>query len=71
MVASTVVASITLMPALLGFAGHNIDRFGLPHTLRKVEQGARNDDGHYHGWARWSHHVTRHPVTYLVASVAV
>ena len=26
----TMLASITLLPALLGFAGHNIDRFRIP-----------------------------------------
>src|SRR5262249_1807902 len=29
-VATTVIASLTLLPALIGFAGHNIDRFGIP-----------------------------------------
>src|SRR5690606_34012477 len=27
----TMLASITLLPALLGFVGRKIDRFGLPH----------------------------------------
>jgi RND superfamily putative drug exporter len=70
-VAVTVIAAVTLLPALLGFAGHNIDRFGIPGMKHRVEQGAKDEDGNYHGWARWSHHVARHPVKYLLASLAV
>ena len=66
-----VAASLTMLPALIGFAGHNIDRFGIPGTHRTVEAGAKDADGRYHGWARWSHHVSRHPVRYLIASLAV
>ena len=70
-VAVMVIASITLLPALMGFAGHTIDRFGLPF-LRPVSEGAtHDDDGELHGWARWADHVSRHPVAYLVASLVV
>ena len=61
-VAVMVVAAITLLPALIGFAGHNIDRFGIPGMKPRSSRGARDDDGRYHGWARWAHHVSRHPV---------
>ena len=70
-VAVMVLAALTLLPALIGFAGHNIDRFGLPGMRAKVESGTVDDDGRYHGWARWSHHVARHPVVYLLGSLAV
>jgi RND superfamily putative drug exporter len=70
-VAVTVVAALTLLPALIGFAGHNIDRFGIPGFKSKVEVGARDEDGRYHGWARMSHHVSRHAVAYLLASLAL
>jgi RND superfamily putative drug exporter len=70
-VAVMVVAAVTLLPALIGFSGHNIDRFGLPGMRRHAEAKTRNDDGRYHGWARWSHHVTRHPVVYFVAALVV
>ena len=70
-VAVMVIASITLLPALMGFAGHNIDRFGLPF-LRPVSEGAtHDDDGELHGWARWADHVSRHPWRYLLASLVV
>ncbi|MCU1361782.1 MAG: putative integral rane protein, partial [Ilumatobacteraceae bacterium] len=70
-VAIMVIAAITLLPAMIGFAGHNIDRFGIPGMKRVSESGTRNDDGHFHGWARWAHHVSRNPVKYLVGGLAV
>ena len=69
-VAVMVVSSLTLLPALMGFAGHNIDRFGIPGMKRVSESAARADDGGYHGWARWAHHVSNHPVAYLLAGLA-
>jgi len=70
-VAVMVLAALTLLPALIAFAGHNIDRFSIPGTRVKVEAGVRDERGRYHGFARWSHHVSRHPVLYLVASLCV
>ena len=70
-VAVMVLAALTLLPALIAFAGHNIDRFSIPGTRVKVEAGVRDERGRYHGFARWSHHVSRHPVLYLVASLGV
>ena len=61
-----VLSSLTLLPAFMGFAGHNIDRFGLPGRRKVSENATRNVDGRYHGWSRWSHHVSQHPVIYLV-----
>jgi RND superfamily putative drug exporter len=65
-----VVASLTLLPALMGFAGHNIDRFGIPGMGRVSESRTRTDAGDYHGWARWAHHVSNHPVRYLLLGLA-
>ena len=70
-VAIMVVAALTLLPALIGFAGRNIDRFGIPGMRRVSENRGRNDDGRYHGWARWAHHVSSHPVAYLVGGLTV
>jgi RND superfamily putative drug exporter len=70
-VAVMVVAAVTLLPAMIGFAGHNIDRFGVPGMRRRAEGKTHNDDGRYHGWARWSHHVTRHPVAYFVGALVL
>jgi RND superfamily putative drug exporter len=44
----TMLASITLLPAVLGFVGRNIDKLGLPHRAR-----AEGTD-HRSIWHRWS-----------------
>ena len=54
-VLTTMLASVTLLPALLGFVGRNIDKFGLPH--RKRPEGEIKESG----WTRWSHVIQRHP----------
>jgi putative drug exporter of the RND superfamily len=53
-VLAVLVASMTLLPALLGFAGRSIDRFHLPFV--------RDDAGEQGLWARWSRVVQRRPV---------
>jgi putative drug exporter of the RND superfamily len=58
-----VVASITLLPALLGFAGAGIDRLRLPGMKARLEAGEGNR------WGRWARHVAERPWRYLVASV--
>ena len=50
----TMLASITLLPALLGFAGHNIDRFRIPGRHR-VTDGERSLS------YRWSRVVQHRP----------
>ena len=51
----TMLAALTLLPAMLGFAGKNIDRFGLPH--RKENPGEINRTI----WWRWSRVIQAHP----------
>ena len=50
-------ATLTLLPALLGFAGHAIDRFHLPHLSRTAE----GTGGGHSMWWRWSRVVQRRP----------
>jgi RND superfamily putative drug exporter len=64
-VAVSVVAAITLLPALLGFAGHAIDRLRVPG----VKVAASGDE--HSAAARWSRHVSAHPWRYLIASSAL
>ncbi|MEM8902998.1 MAG: MMPL family transporter [Actinomycetota bacterium] len=54
-----VVASVTLLPAFLGLAGHWINRLGI-HRRNHVssEVGA--------GWERWGRHVSRHAWPYAI-----
>ncbi|GAA1933800.1 MMPL family transporter [Kitasatospora viridis] len=59
----TMVAAVTLLPALLGFAGRGIDRFKLPYLGRT---GSRSPLAE-----RWARVIQRRPVTGLVAGAAV
>jgi RND superfamily putative drug exporter len=47
--------SLTLLPALLGYAGSSIDRL----RVRRVEQGSAVDPRRF--WYRWSRVIQRHP----------
>jgi len=53
----TMLASVTLLPAILGFAGRNIDKLHIPR-LRKVERTDRQGF-----WYRWSRVIQRRPWT--------
>jgi len=64
-VLTTMVASVTLLPAVLGFVGRNIDTLGLPH--RERAQGA---DGRS-VWYRWSRVVQHRPRTALVVGTSL
>ena len=66
-VAIAVLVAITLLPALLGFVGHNIDRLRVP-GLRNRTGGAH--EGETIG-SRWARSVTRRPVASLAAGIAV
>ncbi len=64
-----VIASITLLPALLGFAGHRIN--GLRRSTRtrrewvaaeQVVSGGSTTPG----WERWGTHVSSHAATYAI-----
>ncbi|MDH6579295.1 MMPL family transporter [Kitasatospora sp. MAP5-34] len=59
----TMISAVTLLPALLGFAGHGIDRFKLPYLGRT---GARSPMAE-----RWARVIQRRPITGLVAGAAV
>jgi len=64
-VALVMVASVTLLPALLGFAGRNIDRLSVRRKVREVH----SREGF---WFRWSRFVQRRPWwTFLTALVAL
>lgn len=47
-------AAVTLLPAVLGFVGHTIDRFALPGARRKT-------DAEHSVWARWSRQLQARP----------
>jgi RND superfamily putative drug exporter len=57
------IAALTLLPALLGFAGRSIDRLRLPFV-----RGDRGDKGL---WARWSRVVQRRPLATGAVALAI
>jgi RND superfamily putative drug exporter len=63
-VAVTVLSAITLLPAMLGFVGNNIDRLRLPwvHT----DDGSRQTI-----WHRWAGLVQRHAAALTIAGLAI
>ena len=63
-VAMTMLASVTLLPAVLGFVGHNIDRLGLPHR----HSAGGSQDGFWHGWSEL---VQRRPAIPAALGLAV
>ncbi|MEX0666112.1 MAG: MMPL family transporter [Acidimicrobiia bacterium] len=61
----TMLASVTFVPALLGFVGHNIDKLRIP-GLHRRENVTRESV-----WFRWSRFVQRRPWTAALAGLAV
>jgi putative drug exporter of the RND superfamily len=63
-VAVVMLASVTLLPAILGFAGHAIDRLHIP--------GIHRDESDHRStiWFRWSRLVQRKPLPAGLAGVA-
>ena len=64
-----VLAAITLLPALLGLAGH---RLRTRRPLLRLRRGRRQQpgpgaDAAVLRWSRWGAHVTRHAAAYAVA----
>ena len=80
-VAVMVLASITLLPALLGFAGLRLKDATLPWSRRREvaddewqERLARlgvAGDLRPDRWQRWGRHVTRHPWPWLIGATLV
>ncbi len=69
-VACTLLAALTLLPAVLGLLGARIDRGALPARMRPAD--SRSDmDGRKGGWARWALVMMRHPVLALLASSTI
>jgi putative drug exporter of the RND superfamily len=65
-VLAVLAASLTLLPAILGFVGRNIDRFRVPFTGRASHQGERAF------WYRWSRVVQHRPWSaFIAAAVAL
>jgi RND superfamily putative drug exporter len=61
----TMLAAVTLLPALLGFTGRKIDKFGLPHRTKAEGNGRESI------WYRWSRVIQRRPWPALLAALAL
>ena len=64
-VLAVLAASLTLLPAILGFVGTNIDRLRVPFTGRPSHQGE------HAFWYRWSRGVQRRPWVFFVSGAVV
>jgi RND superfamily putative drug exporter len=61
------LASITLLPALLSFLGPKVDRLRIPFLGRRLEKEGTSDSPA----ARWSHAVQRRPWTAAIVATAI
>jgi putative drug exporter of the RND superfamily len=61
----TMLASVTLLPAIVGFAGHKIDRWRLPWFHRA------QDDPQASIWFRWSRLLQRRPLLPAILGLVV
>jgi RND superfamily putative drug exporter len=64
----TVVASLTLLPALLGFFGPRVLR---RRERRALSEGKRSTTDESPAWARWAGTLQRRPAAFAVAATAV
>ena len=65
-VLAVMLAALTLLPALLGFTGRNIDRLRMPFRHPSADHAGRGF------WYRWSRTIQRRPiVTGLAGALAL
>jgi RND superfamily putative drug exporter len=61
----TMTASVTLLPAMLGFVGHKIDKFAVP-VLHRSAASATTREGF---WFRWSRRIQHRPWPFAVGAL--
>jgi len=61
----SMIASLTLLPALLSIIGKNIDRLRIP--FKKLHQGEEGGKG----WKKWADKIQAHPVRWAVSSTLI
>jgi RND superfamily putative drug exporter len=69
-VACTLLAALTLLPAILGALGTRINSGALPTRMQPANARAADPD-RPGGWARWALGMMRHPLGAILASVAL
>jgi RND superfamily putative drug exporter len=66
-VALTMIASLTLLPAILAFLGYRV----LPRRIRReVKAGAFHGYDRHSGWARWARYLTHRKLVFAVLAAA-
>ncbi|WP_280343222.1 MMPL family transporter [Nocardia abscessus] len=66
----TLIAALTLLPAVLAVLGPRVNKWQLPPKWRPAD--VRWDSAAAHGlWARWAHLVMRRPVLFATAAGAI
>ena len=63
----TMAASVTLLPAMLGFAGRNIDKFHVPRIHSSTSSSAVRTGF----WFRWSRRIQRRPWPYALTALVL
>src|SRR5437763_5644037 len=61
----SMLAAVTLLPAVLGFVGHTIDRWHVPRLLHRHQAGSESL------WFRWSRLVQRRPAPLAAVGLGV
>jgi RND superfamily putative drug exporter len=68
----TMLAAITLLPAVLGFVGHNIDKLRVPFLRRAPAPASAAEAGHRHTFAwRYSRAIQRRPWPLAIGGLLV
>jgi len=61
----SMIASLTLLPAILSILGKNIDRLKMPFKkLHSEEEGGK-------GWKKWADKIQAHPVRWAISSTLI
>jgi RND superfamily putative drug exporter len=63
----TMAASVTLLPAMLGFAGRNIDKFHVP----RLKSSTGSAEARRGFWFRWSRQIQRRPWPFAVGALGL
>ncbi|HEX6819227.1 MAG TPA: MMPL family transporter, partial [Ktedonobacterales bacterium] len=66
-VACSVLAALTLLPALMGVLGHRINALRMPFVGRMMAPRAQEGAGRQSFWAWWARVVTTHPIVIALA----
>src|SRR5829696_5650140 len=65
------LASVTLLPALLSYLGPRVDRLRLPLLGRRLKAQSRGESVGESPAARWSHAIQRRPWTAAIVATAI